>query len=111
MDETTDHARHILGFVGAGLSVCFFASPLASLAQVIRTGSTEVLPFPIILSNFFTTGQWWLYGIILEDNFVKIPNFLGWCLVIFQLLCFVYFPNKRKNSLPLSVSDTKPLIS
>ena len=112
IDEELDHARHILGIVGSSLAVCFFASPLASLAHVIRTGSTEVLPFPIILSSFFVSGQWWLYGIILNDNFVKIPNFLGWLLASFQLMLFVLYPAKRKNSLlPSSNPElAKPLL-
>ena len=93
------------------MGVGFFASPLASLAQVIRTRSTEVLPFPLIVANFFVTSNWWLYGIILDDNFVLVPNALGWCLAMFQLLLFAYFPSKRKTSLPTSSSDTVPLLS
>ena len=110
MNEELGHARHVLGLVGSSLAVCFFGAPLASLAHVIKTGSTEVLPFPIILSSFFVSGQWWLYGIILDDNFIIVPNFLGWCLATFQLLLFAYFPGKRKNSLPTSSSDTVPLL-
>lgn len=106
MNEELGHARYILGLVGDVLAVCYFGAPLAAVAHVIRTGSTEVLPFPIILSSWFVTGQWWIYGNILEDNFVKVPNCLGWCLATFQLLLFVYFPNKRKNSLlPMATSE------
>lgn len=112
MDEELGHARHVLGLVGAGLAVCFFASPLASLAHVIRMGSTEVLPFPIIFSSFFVSGQWCIYGMILDDNFVKIPNGLGWILATFQLSLFVWYPSKRKTSLiPLSKSDNSLLLS
>ena len=112
MNEELGHARHVLGLVGASLAVSFFGAPLASLAHVLRTKSTEVLPFPIILSSFFVSGQWWLYGTIIDDNFVKVPNFLGWCLATFQLLLFVWFPSKssRKDSLPTSISDSKPLL-
>jgi len=111
MDEDQEESRYILGIVGCAMGVGFFASPLASLAQVIRTRSTEVLPFPLIVANFFVTSNWWLYGIILDDNFVLVPNALGWCLAMFQLLLFAYFPSKRKTSLPTSSSDTVPLLS
>ena len=109
MNEELGHARYVLGIVGCGMAVGFFASPLASLAQVIRSRSTEVLPFPLILANFVVTSQWWLYGIILDDNFVLVPNVLGWCLATFQLLLFAYFPSKRKSTLPTSA--TEPLLS
>jgi len=112
MDEALGHARYVLGLVGSSLAVSFYGSPLASLAHVIRSRSSDVLPFPIILSSFVVSGQWWLYGIILNDNFVKIPNCMGWVLASFQLLLFVYYPanSNRKNSLPLSTNDTKPLL-
>lgn len=99
MDQESEHPQYILGLVGDVLAVCFFGAPLASLAHVLRTGSTEVLPFPIILSSWFVTGQWWIYGNILQDNFVAVPNCIGWCLATFQLLLFVYFPSKRRTSL------------
>ena len=104
-----ESARYILGIVGCAMGVGFFASPLASLAQVIRTRCTEVLPFPLIVANFFVTSNWWLYGIILDDNFVLVPNALGWCLATFQLLLFAYYPSKRKSSLPTSSSETNLL--
>ena len=52
MDESLGHARYVLGLVGSSLAVSFYASPLASLAHVIRSRSSDVLPFPIILSSF-----------------------------------------------------------
>ena len=57
MDQESEHPQYILGLVGDVLAVCFFGAPLASLAHVLRTGSTDVLPFPIILSSWFVTGQ------------------------------------------------------
>ena len=110
MNEELGHSRYVLGIVGCAMGVGFFASPLASLAQVIRTRCTEVLPFPLIVANFFVTSQWWLYGIILDDNFILVPNALGWCLATFQLLLFAYYPSKRRTS-ALPTSATEPLLS
>ena len=86
--------RYICGLVASGFAVGFFVSPLATLMHVISTKSTSTLPFYMILANFFLTGQWWLYGTILNDNFIKIPNFMGWCLSTLQLLLFVIFPSE-----------------
>jgi len=113
MDESLGHARYCLGLVGSFLAVSFYASPLASLPHVIRTKSSDVLPFPIILTSFIVSGQWWLYGIILNDNFVKVPNCIGCCFASFLLFLFWFYPanSNRKNSLPISTKDTKPLLS
>lgn len=98
-----EHGKHFCGIVCCGMSILFYGSPLVNLVHVIRTKSTSTLPFLMILGNFFVTGQWWLYGIIIEDNFLKIPYCLGWCLALVQLSLFVIFPSG-------GLSDTKSFI-
>ena len=73
-----EFTKHFCGIVCSGMTIVFFGSPLVNLVHVIRTKSTSTLPFLMILANFFVTGQWWFYGIIIEDNFLKIPYCLGW---------------------------------
>ena len=97
-----EFTKHFCGIVCSGMTIVFFGSPLVNLVHVIRTKSTSTLPFLMILANFFVTGQWWFYGIIIEDNFLKIPYCLGWCLATVQLLLFVIFPS--------SPSDTKSYV-
>ena len=48
------------------LTVCFFGTHLASLSHVLRTRTTEVLSFPIILSSLFVTGQWVIYANLIK---------------------------------------------
>lgn len=84
-------------------SIIFCAAPLISLTEVFRTQCTEVLPFPLIMSTFFVTGLWWLYGIIIQNSFVQYPNLIGCCLASFQLLLFIVYPSKRKGNWPQSV--------
>ena len=45
-----ESTQHVLGIVGDILAVLYFGAPIASIAHVFRSGSTEVLPFPIIFS-------------------------------------------------------------
>jgi solute carrier family 50 protein (sugar transporter) len=99
------HVRNILGLIGCVLSVAFFAAPLASVVHVFRTCSTECLPFSIIVTNFISSTLWWLYGLLIDDNYVKIPNFLGWLLASFQLLLFAYFPSKTTSGMSQHLLD------
>ena len=72
----------------------------------MMTKNTEVLPFPLILTNFFVTLQWYFYGYLLEDYFIQIPNLLGCILSSIQLTLFVIYPNKSDiRYKPLSSID------
>lgn len=40
--------------------------------DVIRTKSTETLPFPLILSGTVVTFLWLLYGVIIKNPFIQV---------------------------------------
>ncbi|KAG5670888.1 hypothetical protein PVAND_001120 [Polypedilum vanderplanki] len=87
-------ASKLVGLICCSVGVFFFASPLIKLRHVILTKNTDCLPFPIILANFFVTLQWYVYGWLIDDNFIQIPNFLGCILSSIQLTLFVIYPSK-----------------
>lgn len=93
IEEKHEIAVFRMGVLCCTTTVIFIAAPLATLMHVIKTKSTESLPFPMILSSCFVSLQWWLYGIILNDIFVQLPNFLGFALSIFQLGIFLCYPS------------------
>ncbi|XP_058797305.1 sugar transporter SWEET1-like isoform X2 [Phymastichus coffea] len=86
-----------IGLLSCTLTILFFASPLTLLAHVIRVKSTESLPFPVIMSSFVTSCQWFLYGYLINDLFIQTPNLLGCILSAFQLVLFIVFPNTKSN--------------
>ncbi|KAG5329036.1 SWET1 protein, partial [Acromyrmex charruanus] len=88
--------KHI-GFLSCSLTILFFASPLISLAHVIRMKSTDSLPFPVIISSMVVSCQWFAYGCLLSDQFIQIPNFMGCILSAFQLSLFLIYPSKRTD--------------
>uniref|UniRef100_A0A5S6QIC5 Sugar transporter SWEET1 n=1 Tax=Trichuris muris TaxID=70415 RepID=A0A5S6QIC5_TRIMR len=72
-DSTLDR----LGTMCLILNVLNFASPLAVLREVMETKSTELLPKPIIIVNLLVSAQWYLYGHLVGDPYMKIPNMIG----------------------------------
>ncbi|XP_068143792.1 sugar transporter SWEET1 isoform X1 [Drosophila tropicalis] len=82
----------ITGIVCCVVTVCFFAAPLTSLVHVIRVKNSESLPLPLISTSFFVSLQWLIYGILISDSFIQIPNFLGCILSLLQLSLFVIYP-------------------
>jgi len=53
------------------------------------------MPFLLGVMNLFTSMAWFLYGVLLSDEFLQIPNFLGFLLSVAQLSLFVIFPPPR----------------
>ena len=86
----------LIALIASLSSLIFCASPLASVSEVFRTKSTEKLPFALILSSFVVSSLWFLYGFMLGNIYVQLPNGIGVLIAGVQLTLFVIYPNKRK---------------
>lgn len=95
--DNLEESRKSLGLISSGVTILFFASPFTSLFHVIKVKSTESLPFYLIASTFVVSLQWLVYGVILEDSFIQIPNFIGSLLSLIQLSLFVIYPSKTPS--------------
>lgn len=65
-------AHAFLGYTCMAVAVLFFAAPFATLLQVIRSKSTDSLPYHLIVSTFLVSLQWVLYGLVLQDPFIQV---------------------------------------
>jgi len=101
VEEDMAKLQNRIGLLGASMSVAYCSAPLASVQHVFRTRNTEVMPYYLILATIFVTGQWTLYGSIIQDNFVKIPNLIGFLAAVFQFSLFFYFTDKREDYRPI----------
>merc|ERR1719323_1077531 len=91
-ESDTEVSMLRLGLLSSTMSVMYCAAPLASVVTVIKTKSTESLPFYLILATIGMTSSWTLYGLIIEDSFVTVPNSLGCLIAIGQLMLFSVYP-------------------
>jgi len=80
-----------VGLLSSSMSVLYCAAPLATVVQVTRTKSTESLPLNLILATVAMTCSWSLYGIIIQDRFVLVPNILGCIIASGQLSLFAIY--------------------
>ncbi|XP_015917486.1 sugar transporter SWEET1 [Parasteatoda tepidariorum] len=90
-----EEAEYFAGIAACGAGVVFMASPLAAVAHVLRTKNVDTLPFMMIMCTFIMATLWFLYGVLVEDKFVQVPNFLGAVLALAQLSLFAMYPNKK----------------
>ncbi|XP_054716292.1 sugar transporter SWEET1-like isoform X1 [Uloborus diversus] len=90
-----ENARSISGIAACSAGVLFMGSPLAAVAHILRTKNTDSLPLAMIVTTFVMATLWFYYGILTDDKFVQIPNFLGALLALSQLCLFAIFPKKK----------------
>lgn len=86
------------GMMAIATSLTFITSPLASVSEVMKTQSTESLPFWMILFNFLVGSLWTLYGYLIDNYFVLFPNGMGSGLSVTQLCLFLIYPQKSSKS-------------
>ncbi|KAL7069717.1 hypothetical protein ACQ4LE_010766 [Meloidogyne hapla] len=88
--------ENFLGVICMLLNIATIASPLADIGQIIRSKSTESLPFMLCLANMTVCLQWLLYGFLVDDLYMKVPNSIGTIISSVQLSLFVIYPRTYK---------------
>jgi solute carrier family 50 protein (sugar transporter) len=96
----TDNLRGInaLGIFCNVVAVAFFASPLATMREVVQTKSTETMSLPLSVMAAITTFLWTSYGFLKKDVYIVMPNLLGFLLTCTQLALFaIYWSSPKKR--------------
>ncbi|KAK0420909.1 hypothetical protein QR680_014958 [Steinernema hermaphroditum] len=93
--ELNDRIDH-LGFVCMLMNIASLGAPLLALGGVIRNKSSESLPFPLCVGNMVVSSQWLLYGVLVDDVYIKIPNGIGVAMSMVQLSFFVIYPATKR---------------
>ncbi|KAL6185993.1 hypothetical protein ACLB2K_042115 [Fragaria x ananassa] len=88
-----------IGFLGAGLNIIMYASPLAAMRTiynwckktVVTTKSVEYMPFWLSFFFFLNGGVWLFYAWLEQDYFLGVPNGMGFLLGAVQLVLFLIY--------------------
>ncbi|CAG2163178.1 unnamed protein product [Oppiella nova] len=95
--ESRSDPTYLAGLLACISSLVFCAAPLALVRDVVQSKSSEKLPFILIISSFMVTIMWFLYGLVIKDQFVSVTNGIGALINTVQLSLFVIYPNKAKT--------------
>ncbi|KAI4386363.1 hypothetical protein MLD38_004299 [Melastoma candidum] len=86
----------VFGWICVTVAALVFAAPLSILVRVYKTKSVEYMP--IHLSIFLSVGAiaWFLYGFLVHDWCVAIPNVFGFTLGVVQMVVYACYRNAKK---------------
>lgn len=60
------------------------------------------MPLPLCTANLLVSSQWCLYGVLVRDIYIIIPNGAGVGLALVQMSLFLVFPREMGGKAPLS---------
>uniref|UniRef100_F7BTG3 Sugar transporter SWEET n=2 Tax=Xenopus tropicalis TaxID=8364 RepID=F7BTG3_XENTR len=81
-----------LGLFCSIFTISMYLSPLADLAQIIKSKSTKCLSFPLTVATFLTSTSWVLYGWVQSDLYITVPNFPGIVTSLLRFWLFSRYP-------------------
>lgn len=92
--EDPELVQFRFGIILTVILLLLIGMPLLGLGEIIKSKSTEGLPFPIIFSGSLVSLSWLLYGTILRNNFLVVQNLIALALGSVQLALFAIYPSK-----------------
>ncbi|XP_068694130.1 sugar transporter SWEET1-like [Montipora foliosa] len=96
LENDKTRTRH-LGFICIIFTITMQASPLATVAKVVKTRSTESMPFIFSFMMVLVSFLWLCYGTAVQDINIQVPNASGVVLGLIQLSLFCIYPSKPNN--------------
>ncbi|XP_008591028.1 PREDICTED: sugar transporter SWEET1 isoform X1 [Galeopterus variegatus] len=87
-----------LGLLCSVFTISMYLSPLADLAKVIQTKSTQCLSFSLTIATLLTSASWFFYGFQLSDPYIMVPNFPGILTSFIRLWLFWKYPQEQDRN-------------
>lgn len=85
-----------LGEIGAVMAIVQFASPMAVMGQVLIQGYTGgLVDMPLSILLLLMGLLWTVYGILISDSNIILPNFIGSVLAALQIFIVYTTPPTR----------------
>jgi uncharacterized protein with PQ loop repeat len=106
----------VVGTLSVVINIMFTFSPMADLGQVVRTRKTSSIPPAIIAMMFLGNVCWGLYGWIIKNNVILLPNLLGFEMSVFLVIVYLWCHDKYPYELyfltklfPVNEEEVEPI--
>lgn len=90
--------NEIVGKVAMVFNVLMFAAPGEKIFQVLKSNDYNILPIYSSICGTCCSSFWGLYGLIVLDWNIFIPNILGLCFSIGQIIAWVIVYRRVKKN-------------
>lgn len=91
----------VMGFCATVICCFLFASPLSTIAEVLREGDSSSILAHLAIAQTCNCGLWTFYGIAVGDIWVWGPNTLGLALGVGQLALRAIYPSGNHEALEM----------
>ncbi|KAL3664324.1 hypothetical protein V7S43_010649 [Phytophthora oleae] len=89
--QTRHQVGNTMGFITVATTIVMYASPMATIVNVVRTKTASSMPFTMGVVVVFNSFCWGFYAALVGNAFILAPNIAGFTLGVIQLsLTFIY---------------------
>merc|ERR1719494_442592 len=91
-----------LSILGSIITICnlvLFASPLLKVVQILATRDGSMLNVPITAMMAISNAIWSGYAMLIHDQVIFLPSFIGYLLSVFQVILVLWCHQKLPYSL------------
>jgi len=90
---TEQHAKSIIGVTVNCNLVFFYAAPLNTIWNVIKSRNSVSIHRPTMFMNTANASFWVIYGMAIQDRIILFPNAVGALLGVLQIIICVLYPH------------------
>ncbi|TMW69139.1 hypothetical protein Poli38472_001295 [Pythium oligandrum] len=98
MSKSPKESQLLIGVPGNILALLTSASPLLQIKTILKTRDASCLPLGMAVMNVVAGGIWMLYGMLLQDKLVILPNMFALTMGLIQGALIVSFPSKLQTA-------------
>ncbi|XP_045810180.1 uncharacterized protein LOC123904576 [Trifolium pratense] len=95
----------VLGWICTSVSIAVFAAPLSAVIHVVRTGRVESMPIALIGCLIVSAGAWLIYGFLLKNIYIYLPNVIGLALGAIQLSVYGHYSRTGRRQSDIEVVE------
>ena len=97
------HNNDIIGYLCAGFSLIFVINPILLIKKVVKYRNCKLIPIKLCILRLISTTCWIIYGFMIINFYVIIPNFVG--MVFSLIVMFIWNILKKRKPVNEEVAN------